>query len=541
MASIFKRHGQGSWIISYFDAKGVRREKSSGTTDRKAAGLIASKLETGVALRRGGVIDDRQAHFIEQDRRPIAEHVREYLAHCRRSELSDSSVDSKERNLDRLIKDIAATRLGDLSVDNVERHLAHLRAKKQRARTVNESRKQVIAFLNWAFKTSRIEANPLKMIPRLDESIDRGRVRRALTDDELARLVAVGRERGRAAWYLTAALAGLRRGELATLTWGAVDLVAGFITVRNSKAGREDIVPLHADLAAELMRIKPAAVLPTARVFPTIVTHRTRGLDFKRAEIKDKDESGRYADLHALRTTMGTRLARAGIAPQVTRVLMRHRSLATTTTHYTALERADSVGAINRLAGIEKTQEEAVTRAAVGCDSPTATNAADSSPPPVPSLPLHPPSPSTMTDSASNGEPQQFPQHSPQFCQQSAHESPHRNASDRNEPSRSEAAASASDCVASDVSDDAVREDAMVGASRFERPTSCSQGAQPASQVLETKGFAPATQRAPAVSPAVGRVNDPLLDRLVAAWSTLPEHVRLTVGALLDAVAARER
>jgi len=76
----------------------------------------------------------------------------------------------------------------------------------------------------------------LELLPKLDEHRDRRRIRRPLTDEELARLLAVAEERGRRAWYLTAALAGLRRSELIRLTWASVDLEGGVLTIRDGKA-----------------------------------------------------------------------------------------------------------------------------------------------------------------------------------------------------------------------------------------------------------------------------------------------------------------
>ena len=79
------------------------------------------------------------------------------------------------------------------------------------ARTINFCRQIVVDFLNWCMKTGRTEANPLAVIPKLDESRDRRRVRRPLTEDELRRLLAATDPRGRRLWYLTAVLAGLRK------------------------------------------------------------------------------------------------------------------------------------------------------------------------------------------------------------------------------------------------------------------------------------------------------------------------------------------
>jgi hypothetical protein len=48
------------------------------------------------------------------------------------------------------------------------------------------------------------------------------------------------------------------------------------------------------------------------------------------------DAQGKVIDLHAMRTTLGTNLARAGVAPQVAREIMRHADYRTTLKHYTA-------------------------------------------------------------------------------------------------------------------------------------------------------------------------------------------------------------
>lgn len=99
----------------------------------------------------------------------------------------------------------------------------------------------------------------------------------------------------------------------------------------------------------ELARQKPSDALPTARVFATIPTNATRQKDYRRAGIPLVDESGRYADLHSLRVCLGTRLARAGTAPQVARQIMRHSRYETTLALYTALGISDASAAMNEL------------------------------------------------------------------------------------------------------------------------------------------------------------------------------------------------
>ena len=55
-----------------------------------------------------------------------------------------------------------------------------------------------------------------------------------------------------------------------------------------------------------------------------------------------------------LRTTLGTQLARAGVAPQITQRIMRHADFRTTNRHYTVLGLADTAAAIDSLPGIDR-------------------------------------------------------------------------------------------------------------------------------------------------------------------------------------------
>jgi integrase len=266
-----------------------------------------------------------------------------------------------KRLLNKLLDSSGITRLTDLTMDELERHLAALRQRGRAARTINMVRSVAVTFLGWATKSGRLADNPLTAVPVLDEQRDLRLRRRPLTLEEVARLLDVAEPRGRKAFYMTAALAGLRRSELGRLCWGDVDLDVGTLTVRDGKAHRVDVLPLHEQLQAELKRVKPVMVLPTARVFPTIPANLTRRKDFQRAGIPLVDEGGRVADLHSLRVTLGTSLARQGVVPQVAQRMMRHGDYRLTLKHYTVLGLEDTADALKRLPGIPTTKREAAT------------------------------------------------------------------------------------------------------------------------------------------------------------------------------------
>jgi integrase len=385
--SLFKRTPGGPWIATYHDLTGKRREHSCRTTDYAAANRILTKLVADVALRRDRVIDPRLDRFSLEGRKPLAEHVSDYIASCRHGGQAERHVDQKQTHLTALLKAAGATRLADLNSDVLERHLGKLKSAGLSARSMNFARQIAVAFYSWCVRTGRAESNPLKVVAKQDESRDRRRVRRPLTDEELSSLLAVARARGRDAWYLAAVLAGLRKGDLQRLTWSDVDFQNSTLTVRHGKAKRVDVLPMHPQLADALRRRQDACpALPTARVFPDTVGDLTRLKDFLRAglarrvtvldsqghpvmvgegkharpktAIVTEDALGRVIDLHAMRTTMGTKLARAGVAPQLCQKLMRHSDYKTTLRHYTVLGLTDTSKAIGQLAAIVTASED---------------------------------------------------------------------------------------------------------------------------------------------------------------------------------------
>ena len=348
--SLYQKTAAGPWVAAYFDYAGKRRIHSTRTTDNATARRILAKLVADTALRRDGVINPRHDRYSIEGRKPLTEHIATYQAHCQHAGRAEQSVFENGVQLDALLVTTKATRLVDLTADALELHLTVRKHLGLSARTINRTRAIVVAFVNWCVKTGRLESNPLGIVPKQDELRDRRRVRRALTDAELSRLLEVARPRGREAWYLAAAFAGLRKGDLQRLVWADINFQESTITIRTGKAKRCDVLPMHPQLADALKRHQQAhPALPTARVWSEAVTNLTRIKDFKRAGIALVDSEGRFADLHGLRATLATNLARASVTPQVAQRILRHSDYRTTLKHYTLLGLTDTAAAIARI------------------------------------------------------------------------------------------------------------------------------------------------------------------------------------------------
>ncbi len=170
------------------------------------------------------------------------------------------------------------------------------------------------SFFNWLVRTRQWHENPVKANEPVRHVPTRRR--RALSREELDRLIAVVPEH-RAACYLLAATSGLRRSELAALTWGDLGLDAAppTVTVRaaTAKNRREETIPLPAGTVAALRALRGEAQAD-ARVFACgVPVMRTYYGDLARAGIERETADG-VGDFHALRATSATLLACSGRA-----------------------------------------------------------------------------------------------------------------------------------------------------------------------------------------------------------------------------------
>ncbi len=347
MGSIYKRKGRNgktlrNYSIIWRDHLGKRRTESSGTSDKRAAAQILAEKEREVRLILSGAVDPLQERYREQAAKSARQHLADYLAICKDKE-AQSGLREKARHLNWMLDELGIVKLSDFQPDRVDLLLSSLSEQGKSARTVNLKLECARSFLGWCVRMGRLQSNPLRVVQKRNELIDRRYVRRALTDEEVVALIDRARDQSahaplRPLWYLFPLLAGLRSGDMKRLRWRDLDLDARILTIRGGKARRRvDRLPLHSELVAELLRVRPITALPMAPVFPHAVSNATRRKDFKSAGIELVNDRGEVADLHGLRVTYGTRLALAGVTPAVHQSLMRHSTFELSVKYYVRL------------------------------------------------------------------------------------------------------------------------------------------------------------------------------------------------------------
>lgn len=155
--------------------------------------------------------------------------------------------------------------------------------------------------------------------------------------------------------YLAALLTGLRRSELKSLRWSDVHLDAPnpFIDVPASvtKNNQRAIRWLRDDLVAALRPLRPcvgdqSGHMVFADGVPTMEAFRA---DLASAGIAESDDRGRRVDFHALRHTLATNCARAGVGARITMEMMRHSDMRLTMKTYTDAMALPMMDALDRL------------------------------------------------------------------------------------------------------------------------------------------------------------------------------------------------
>jgi integrase len=384
-----------------------------------------------VELVKSGVISAAENSVADHQATPLADHFAAYLVKLEADGTSSGHRENVRRCLNRIAGECGWNRLADISRDSFERWTAAKTKAGMGARTRNLHRACAVAFCNWCIETDRLVLNPLAKVKQADEKCDRRRERRALTEQELTRLLYVARYRplaeygretvkkdrseasGRRTWtkkpltmetlgaalerarhslrnspaflegqdavgreraliYKSLVLTGLRKGELASLTVGQVELTRPVafmaLAAADEKSREGNQIPLRSDLAADLgewigdkLRALQARCRERGEPIPARLPadtplfcvppqlFRILDRDLRLAGIPKRDERGRTVDVHALRHSFGTLLSACGVAPRVAQEAMRHSSIDLTMNLYTDPKLLDVHGAVESL------------------------------------------------------------------------------------------------------------------------------------------------------------------------------------------------
>jgi integrase len=386
MPSIHRQPGRPYWFCAYsiFDPQAncnKRVFRSTKTSDRKQAVEICRAWHKASLKARNGKLS------VDAAREVIAQGVADVFTHANAESLESASIRSwcekwlqtkaieaeestherYKRIVDRFVESIGTKANRDLSTLQPN-DIARFRdcETKERARaTANLSLKVLRVCFTEAVRQGLLASNPAARVKLLKSSKES--VRRAFTLPEIKRLLkACGDNIEWRGLILFGLYVGQRLGDLAKLTWRAVDMDSSEIAFTTRKTGRRIVLPLAQPLI-DYLSVLPANDNPSAYIFPHAATHkRTNSLSNQFREIMaeaglveprghEKAKQGRSQarepselSFHSLRHSAVTMLKAAGASDFIAREIVGHESAAVSR-QYTHLSTEDKRAAMQRL------------------------------------------------------------------------------------------------------------------------------------------------------------------------------------------------
>jgi integrase len=366
----------GCYYAKYRDHDQKVRTVSTGCKDKENANQFLRNLEKQTERVEVGVVTKDEIRRADQVKSvKLDAHIADYT-----STLTGSKDHQKKtrRYLDLLKSALEWSTLADLRRDDLDLWLHGQFQNGRSARSCNGYRIAACGFCSWLVEAKRLASNPFSGLAKFDEVAGSRRPRRAMTPDELHRLIGAARialkrpalktarktdrpaDRfsgdDRADLYEFLAATGLRINEARELRVSDLSLEGNSpgldlraITTKNKQEG---FIPFTPELV-EMLRRRVEGRKPGAPVFdiPADLIKRFHA-DCKRAGIDRIDDRGKRVDLHALRKTFGTRLAMAGVPLTVAQRLMRHSDPKLTSNLYTDVRVLDLHGAVEAMAPI---------------------------------------------------------------------------------------------------------------------------------------------------------------------------------------------
>ena len=388
MPSIHRQPGRPYWFCAFsiFDPQTLSSKRvfrSTKTKDKKQALEICRAWHKAALKARNGLLNEDSARAI------IAQGVSDVLLAASTESLPSASIkswceswlrakaveteESTQARYKRVIErfteflgDAKAKRdLQTLHANDVAR-FRDREARELSRSTANIGVKVLRVCFGEAVRQGLLTVNPVRVKPLKSSGEAK---RRAFTLAEIKRILKACRDN--VEWrglILFGLYLSQRLGDLAKLTWRAVDLHSGEIAFTARKTGRRIVLPLVQPLVDYLSAL-PASDNPNAYIFPNSAQHkRTASLSNQFREIlveaglveplprghrstgRGRSEAREMSEIsfHSLRHSAVTMLKAAGVSDFIAREIVGHESAAVSR-QYTHLTTDDKRAAMQRL------------------------------------------------------------------------------------------------------------------------------------------------------------------------------------------------
>jgi integrase len=328
---------------------GGRRVRKSLSSNLKTAKQLLIELRARVQRGDYGLLDNDVT---------IAELRDEYLKHCGQTR-KPGTVERYERNLMSILP-YMPPKVSQVTVQRVLTYRADRLAVGTSPGTINMDVVVLGAMLNWGVKYQIIGSNPIKGLEPVPH--DRPREGRALTDDEVSRLMEHSPQHYADIWYALL-VTGMRINELASLRFADIDWASGELIIQRGIAKNHQArrIPIDNGLR-EILDAKREGRAPEERVFVNLRGRPLQRGPVRRAFVRFCERAGiqtlsvdsegheiDHVDVHSLRRTFATNLIVGGTDPKTVQELMGHKTLKMTMKLYAKIHTGTKRQAIGRL------------------------------------------------------------------------------------------------------------------------------------------------------------------------------------------------
>ena len=392
MASVFKRkytkvvNGKKvkkqsrKWYTKLTDADGIKRPIPL-YTDKTASMHKALRLKTEFEQAEEGIID----RYREHRKRPLAEHLKDFKESLINKGTTKKQAQQVYNRANDIVIGCRFIFISDISASKIQSYLAEKRksTKKKEGspkqgisiRTSNFYLQAIKQFCKWMVADNRMAENPIAYLSGQNPNTDIRHARRALTLDEIEKLLEVttnGKEhhsmtgKERYMLYILALNTGFRAGELSTLTWQSFDFDDKFpsVTIQDAytKNRKLTIQQIRCDVAVLFKQWQEDCGFESdEKVFGRFNKNKAGQMlkrDLEVAGIPYQDEAGRYADFHASRHTFITNVVKSGATVKEAQSLARHSKPELTLGIYTHLSASDERRALDKMPSLIDTKNE---------------------------------------------------------------------------------------------------------------------------------------------------------------------------------------
>jgi hypothetical protein len=153
MPQIFKPKGKDKFVVFYTDHTGQRRKKTL-VGDRDTSERIARDLLNKVALRKDGVVNERDEKFAEHEGKLLKDHLEDYARVVRGEGATEKHVKELTAKIGLVLSLAKIRRISELSLSSAQDAISKIRQKRA-TNTVNAYIQRIKSFDRWLWRDKR--------------------------------------------------------------------------------------------------------------------------------------------------------------------------------------------------------------------------------------------------------------------------------------------------------------------------------------------------------------------------------------------------